>query len=72
MYAFNKMLCSVEKTQNPVLLQIYSYKAGVTLLTKTEPLAKKNGQVKFKHEHDLTSHTVGKTWDAETAILHFQ
>lgn len=41
MYAFNKMLCSVEKTQNPVLLQIYSYKAGVTLLTKTEPLAKK-------------------------------
>lgn len=59
------------KKQNPVLLKIYSYDTGAALLTKMEPLAK-NVQVKFKHEHDLTSQTVGQTWDTETAILHFQ
>lgn len=64
--------CSlVWKKQNLVLLKIYSYEAGVTLLTKMEPL-EKNGQVKFKHEHDLISHTVGQTWHADTAILHLQ
>lgn len=44
------------KNQNLVLLKIYNYEPGVTLLTKTEPLAK-NAQVKFKHQHYLVYRT---------------
>lgn len=46
----------VWKNQNPVSLKICSYEAGVTLLVKMKHIITKIRQVKFKHEHDVTSH----------------